>query len=102
MFQKKLDLLTILERKKLSLFFVLKNRKRKIFEGWFVPSRGERLKIPTFNSELFKQSVVWSCCDVWNHCIQKLKIIDVDEVGYDVFIDSCENLFITDRAKIYV
>jgi len=104
---EKLDLLTILESKKLSLIkFIIKNRNRKLCKGWFVNSnRGcsGRINLPKKpNSELFKQSVMWSSIEVWNHCVQKLKITDVDEVGYDSFINECKKLLVLDGARFYI
>ncbi|CAL8129163.1 unnamed protein product [Orchesella dallaii] len=106
-FLEKLDLLTVCERRKLSLLkFVFKKRHFTLFDGFFTNknrSRREldRLNVPGHRTALYKQSLKWSGTTVWNEYYKYFCICD-DDVTYTEFVEICKRQIVYERGKIYV
>ncbi|CAL8110866.1 unnamed protein product [Orchesella dallaii] len=106
-FLEKLDLLTVCERRKLSLLkFVFKKRHFRLFDGFFTNksrSRREldRLNVPAHRTALYKQSLKWSGTTVWNEYYKYFCICD-DDVTFTEFVEICKRQIVFERGKIYV
>ncbi len=101
---RKIDLLTISERRLIAFVkFVWKKQCHHPFKDWFIKSTVNINRLVMSikpNSVIYKQSVLWNCCNVWNDFVQKLKIQDIDEMPFCTFVDSCKNLLLQNREKL--
>lgn len=101
----KIDLLTIVERRKLAfLKFTLRDRHIKMFQNWFVKSSvpgSLRFGIPKVDKSISKQTVQYNACFLWNYFVQKLKLCSLAIEEYDEFVDKCKYVLLQDREKLF-
>jgi len=110
---RRIDLLTISERKILAILKFVFKKRRSLFKDYFEKSKKEsesesmhydfRLKCPKKpNSELYKQSIHWYGVSTWNDYYKSFIITDLERSPYDVFKEICYNNILKERCKIYV
>ncbi|CAL8088203.1 unnamed protein product [Orchesella dallaii] len=105
---KKLDLLTILERKSLSaLKFVYKFRRNDLFKDWYKYSYHGTKSNPTYSvcsyqKALYKNSVKWVTIHEWNKLIQKNLLIFDENLSLESFVDTVKSYLLEFRSSIYL
>ncbi|CAL8110505.1 unnamed protein product [Orchesella dallaii] len=102
------NLLTIIERRKLSLVrFVYKYRKSKMFPEWFNKSAQAteecpRIAVPTFKKCHYKKSVRWNLINNWNIIVNKKIVYFCKELQFDEFVESIKSYLCSERSKVYL
>jgi len=105
----KINLLTIVERRKIALLkFVAKSETSSVFTNWFNPSDSRsmtnnvifKLKIERSKSVCYNNSIKYAAVNNWNFFVQKLKPQDNWTIG--VFISACTDKIISMRDENFV
>ncbi|CAL8109260.1 unnamed protein product [Orchesella dallaii] len=103
----RIDLLTISERRKLSLVKIAgKCLVKKTFENWLIPSpRTEEGCLPMFvvsraNSVQYKDSIKWNLINNWNAFLQKCN--PPPETGINGFVSLCQSELLKARNSEFV
>lgn len=103
----RLDLLTIIERRKYMLCkFVYKFRRNSMFKVWFKLSSGATETRPkiisiTHNTKHYERSILWNAITEWNLAFSNRKVAILTDIEEFNFFDVLKDYLIQFRSNIY-